>query len=484
MTAPINFLVGKKAIGISFVTQYVNLVIQFVSVMVLARIMSPSEIGTFSLAAMLMTMLHVFRDFGVTQYIIQERDLSREKIQSVMGVAILLALAVAVIMLALSVPVAKFYENHTLRDVFLVMSGSFAISPVGSVILGVLRRDGRLKAIFYIKTFSALCQVIVAIGLGLKGFGAVSLAWGNFAGILGFGLAASLFRPTGLPWFPRFYNMREILSFGSVSSAGSLANIAGTSAPELVIGKVMDAASVGYFSRATGLVQLFGNLITGALTPLVLPYFAQMRREGKSLDKPYLMSVTQLTAVAWPFYAVLILLAYPVTRALYGVQWDVSVPIARLLCIGGAIAAVGQFASQAMIGAGSVRSSTQCNLIVQPIRILAALAASSHGLLAMAAALVVAECIGLISTCWFLHRTIGVHPFELARACSKSALIMLCSAAVPVLVWFEGADSTTHIWLALVAGGGGALVGWVAGLILTRHPLANHVLPLMRLSNR
>lgn len=479
MATMTNTLTGRKAIGISFATQYVELGIQFVSVMVLARILSPSEIGTFSVAAMLMTMLHVFRDFGVIQYIIQERELDRDKLRAVMGVAILLALAVAGVMFLLSAPVARFYDNPALREVMLVMAASFAISPFGSVVLGVLRREGRLDAIFYVKTFAALCQVGVGIWLALAGHGALSLAWSNFAGILAFGLAGNLFRPAKLPWLPRFRNLGQVLSFGSVSSLGNLANIAGTSAPELIVGKVMNLAAVGYFSRATGLVQLFTRLIGSALTPLVLPYFAQVKRDGQSLDKPYLLAVSQLTAVAWPFLAVLLVLAYPVTHALYGAQWDASVPVARLLCVAGIIGAVGLFSSQAMVAAGQVRSATLCNLLVQPVRIAAVLASSAWGLEAVALALVVSECIGLVAVCVFLRRTIGVHPLALARACARSAVITACSLAVPLLVWLGGSDHTAQVWSALALGGLGAALGWLGGLVLTRHPLGDHVLPLL-----
>lgn len=474
-------LTGRKAIGLSFATQYVELGIQFVSVMVLARILSPSDIGTFSIAAMLMTMLHVFRDFGVISYLIQERELGREKLQAVMGVAILLALAVAAVLAALSVPVAHFYDNPALRQVLLVMSASFAISPFGSVVLGMLRREGRLDAIFYIKVFSALCHVAVAVSMALAGYGALSLAWANFAGILAFGVAGNLFRPAGLPWLPRFRNIGTILSFGSISSLGNLAGIAGTSAPELIVGKVMNMAAVGYFSRATGLVQLFTRLISNALTPLVLPYFSQVRRDNQPLDKPYLLAVSQLTAVAWPFLSVLLVLAYPVTHALYGAQWDASVPVARLLCVAGMVAAVGLFASQAMVAAGQVRSATLCNLLVQPVRIVAVLVCSAWGLEAVAMALVVSECIGLLAVCWFLRRTIGVHPRALARACAGSAVIAACSLAAPLLVWLNGSDHSERVWSALFLGGAGATLGWLAGLVLTRHPLGKHVLPLLKL---
>lgn len=479
MTTPLN---GRKAVGISFATQYVEMGIQFVSVMVLARILSPSEVGTFSVAATLTMMLHAFRDFGVTQYVIQERELTREKLQAVMGVAIMLALAVAAVLAALSGPAAQFYDNPALHQVMLVMSGSFAISPFGSVMLGVLRRNNRLEAIFCVKTMSALCHIGVAVTMGLSGYGALSLAWANFAGVLAFGVAANLFRPSNFPWTPRFRNIGAILSFGSVSSLGNLASIAGTSAPELIVGKMMDMAAVGYFSRSNGLVQLFTRLIGNALTPLVLPHFAQVRREGKPLVASYLMAVSQLTAVAWPFLAVLLLLAYPTTHALYGPRWEASVPVTQVLCVASAIAAASLFSSQAMVAAGHVRSATLCTVLVQPVRIVAVLAFSTQGLLAVAFALVISECIAAAGVCWFLRHTLGVRPLALARACAPSALITLCSVAVPFLLWLNGANSTPHVWSTLALGGLGAALGWLGGLMLTRHPLGAHVLPLLRLA--
>jgi O-antigen/teichoic acid export membrane protein len=473
---------GRKDIGLSFATQYVDMGIQFASVMILARILSPSEIGTFSLAAMLMAMLHMFRDFGVSQYVIQARELSFAKLQSTMGVAILLALGAGAALFALSGPVSRFYANADLREVMMVMSASFVISPFGAVTASVLRRQNQLTAMFFVRTIGALCQVGVAVTLALHGAGAISLAWGNFAGILAFGVVASVLRPAGMPWMPRFRNMGAILSFGSVSSLGNLAGLAGTNMPELIVGKVMNMAAVGYFSRATGLVQLFSYLITNALTPLTLPYFAQVRRDGRPLAEPYLQAVSQLTALAWPFFCVLLVLAYPVTRTLYGAQWDASVPVARLLCLSSAIAAVGLFANQAMVAAGHVRSSTMCSLIVQPVRILGVLAAAAYGLLAIGAVLLLVELVALGLTSWFLHRTIGVRAGQIARACIKSAAISACAVAVPLLVWWAGGDHSAHTLGSLLTGGLGATLGWIGGLALTRHPLAAHVLPLLGLA--
>jgi peptidoglycan/xylan/chitin deacetylase (PgdA/CDA1 family) len=283
-------------------------------------------------------------------------------------------------------------------------------------------------------------------------------------------------------WIPRFHDIRAILSFGSISSLGNLANMAGTSAPDLIMGKVLNMAAVGYYSRATGLVQLFARLISGALTPLVLPYFSQVQREGKPLTRPYLMAVEHLTALAWPFFACLLVLAYPIVRALYGATWDASVPVARLLCLASSLSALTLFAPQAMVASGGLRSSTLCNLFVQPIRIIAVLVSAPKGMVAVAGSIVVAEAIALMINSFFLYRVVGVRSREVLRACTRSLLITAASVAGPIAVLIACGDAPSSSWPPLLAGVASATTGWLAALWLTRHPLGAHVLPMIGLT--
>lgn len=466
---------SRTSVGIAFATQYLEMAIQFAAVMVLARVLTPADTGTYTIAAFLMTLLHVFRDFGVVQYVIQTHELSREKIQNAMGVAILLALLVAGTLLSISGIVARFYGNPDIEQVLWVMSASFAVSPFGSVLLAIMRRENLLQKIFYIRMASAVCHVTVAISLAMLGYGALSLAWANFAGILAFGIVANLLRPPGLPFGPRFSHMRSILSFGGISSLGNAATMAGTNLPDMVIGKVMNMAAVGYFSRANGLVLLFSRLISGALTPLVLPYFAQLRRSGDDLRPSYLLAVQQLTAVAWPFFAGLALLAYPMVHVLYGAQWDASVPLVRLLCVAGAIAAVALFSTQVMVANGQVRFSTMSTLLSQPVRVVLVLVAATDGLNAVASVLIAAECWALGVSTWFLRRSIGLPPASLLRACVKSVLITLCSAVGPALVVANWHETPGHAAPVLMSGIAAAAVGWIGSIMLLRHPLHEHL---------
>jgi len=464
----------KRSLGIAFLTQYAELVIQFVGLMILARIITSEQVGIYSVAAFLMALLHVFRDFGVAKYIIQVDTLSEQKIRSAFGVAIILAWTVALVLFSLSGVLARFYDEPQIQHILWVMSASFAITPVGSVLGALFRREMQLKRLAVVRVGSTVGHVLVSLSLAWLGYGAMSLAWANFASIVLFGILAAVLRPRGVPLTPSFRQLKEILSFGSIASLGSVAGVAGANSSDVIIGKAISLAATGYFSRGNGLVQMFKTLVSGAIVPLVLPYFAQLRREQRDMQLPYRAAIAHLTGFAWPFFTVMALLALPMVRTLYGDNWDVSVPIVRILCLASAISTLATFAGEVMIAYGHIRVVTKLQLLTQPVRVLAVLGGSFYGLEAIAGALVVAEAIALAATSHFLFVCNGVRFRSVLGATAKSALLTICSALGPALVvlsWPAG----YHEWLELLAGGGAALSGWLAAVIWTGHPIKQHL---------
>lgn len=464
----------KRSLGIAFMTQYAELVIQFVGLMILARIITSEEVGIYSVAAFLMAVLHVFRDFGVAKYIIQTDTLEPAKIRSAMGVAIILALAVALVLLAFSGTLADFYDEPQIQSILIVMSASFAVTPVGSVVGAIFRRNMQLKRLAAVRVSSVIIHVVVSIVLAWLGYGAMSLAWANFASIVSYGLIAAALRGGGVPLMPSFKNTKAILSFGSISSLGSVANVAGTNSPDVIIGKAISLAATGYFSRGNGLVQMFKTLVSGAIVPLVLPYFSQLRREQKDMIAPYRLAIAHLSGFAWPFYAVMALLALPTVRTLYGNNWDVSVPVVQILCAAGAISTLSTFAGEVMIAYGHIKVVTKLHLLNQPVRIAAVLVGSMYGLKEIALGLVLAECVALATTSFYLYRTNGVRFGGVMSATIKSALLTACSVIGPALVLLVWPPDE-HEWLQLMVGGAGALCGWLCAVIWSGHPIRQHL---------
>lgn len=60
----------RKSALLVFAENSSTLIIQFLSTLILARLLTPVQIGIFSAAAVAVSLAHTVRDFGVGQYII------------------------------------------------------------------------------------------------------------------------------------------------------------------------------------------------------------------------------------------------------------------------------------------------------------------------------------------------------------------------------------------------------------------------------
>jgi O-antigen/teichoic acid export membrane protein len=465
----------RNSLLLSFASRYTVLVIRLGSTVIIARLLTPEDIGIFSVGVVLVGLAHRLRDFGVGQYVIQERELSPERIRTAFGVTLLLAWGLAVVLFLVSGPVAEFYREEGVRQVMLVLALTFVLLPFGSVVVAMLNRAMNFAAIYRIRTASAAAHALAAIALAAFGFGFMSLAWAALVGVAVTILVANLHRPAGMPLLPSLGEWRRVASFGGMASVATFAKEIGTGAPDLIIGKALNMASVGLFGRAMGLIQLFEQLVLMGIKPVVLPHFSAEHRAGAPVRDLYLRSVALVSGLAWPFFAVLALLAYPTIRILYGPQWDAAVPVAQVLCVYGAVSALFYFSGQVFVALGAVRKHMMQQLILQPIVIVLVLIAAPHGLEAVGYALGVGALVGFLLTYRLLRRVIDVRLADFVVATRASLGVTLTSVFVPAWVVLSLPIGPDHLWLPFLLGAAGAGLGWLIGVHLFGHPLKTEV---------
>ena len=80
----------RKSLMFSFIDKYSVLAINFIMTAVVSRLLAPSEVGVFMVAAGLVMMTEAFRDFGVSVYLIQERDLTKQGVRTAFTVGLIL----------------------------------------------------------------------------------------------------------------------------------------------------------------------------------------------------------------------------------------------------------------------------------------------------------------------------------------------------------------------------------------------------------
>ncbi|MFZ5512294.1 MAG: lipopolysaccharide biosynthesis protein [Pseudomonadota bacterium] len=463
----------RRSIALSFLENYTTLFISFVSSVIIARILTPHDIGVFSIGIAIVGMAHMLRDFGIGQYLIQEKELTPEGIQAAFSLTLVIAWALALVIFLAGGPVSRLYESSEVWNVMSVLSVNFLLIPFGSVTMAVLRRQMDFLRLYWIKTSAALAHAGVAIGLAFLGYGYLSLALASTSGILATVVVCALVRPRGLPWKPGFSGLKHVLRFGSYVTGGRLATELGNAFPELVIGKAIDIPSVGIFGRAMGLIDLFNRAFVNAVWSVMLPHFADVARKEGSLKESFLQSVRLTTAVAWPFFTFMGLMAFPLVRALYGDQWDASVPLVRILCVWGGLGAMFFGYSQLVTAMGLPRILAQVEVLGAVLKTAFIAATVFFGLVWVAVGLILWRLVMNYVMFRNLAKLVALQARELFRALGKSAALSAATAAGPLfaLLVLGGGNVFFQVLLALPL----AVLGWLAAAFGLKHELAGEI---------
>jgi len=419
--------------------------------------------------------MHTLREFGVTHYLIQEREVDQTKIRTAFTMTLGLSWLFAAILFAISGLAADFYQEPGVEQVVWVMALNFLVIPFGSPILALLRREMQFGRLSAIQLASNVVNAGVAITLALLGHGFMSLAWASLATVITTSLLALSSRPRTFLLRPSLKEWRSIAGFGAYACINALATDLRQTSPDLVMGRLLGFEAVGLYSRAVGLLAIFNKVILEALYPVMLPALAEKARRGEDLRDAFLRSYEYMAVLYWPFLTFLAFLAEPVIMVLLGDQWLAAAPIIRILCIAYAIGSPGYMAQTLLIAMGRMRDLLVLNLLVLPPMITALVIGSMFSLETVAWLLVVAHSISITITMRFVEKLLRVRVSDVLLTSGKSLLVAALTSAVPLFtaLWPEMMPQSSLL-LLLVVGPLTAAV-WLAAVVAARHSIAGEM---------
>jgi O-antigen/teichoic acid export membrane protein len=465
----------RHALLWSFAERYASLVITIGSTMLLSRLLTPTQVGIYSLCAAITTVAGILRDFGVSEYLIQEKDLHRDKIRAAFGVALIIAWSIALLIFCIREPAARFYGEPGVAQVLGVLVLHFLILPITSPAFALMNREMAFRNIFMLQLICNATQALVSVVLAYRGHGYMALAWGPIANVAMQSAILTWMRPAHSFVMPGLKEARTVLRFGSMFVASRVIEVLARNVHEPIIAKKFDFAAVGLFSRAWGLIDLFHNNVAAAVVRVATPAFAAEHRAGGALADSFARATTIFTCISWPFFALVALTAEEIIRLMFGTQWLAAAPLASILALTAIPTGLYALVPQMMSATGHVKRRLQVTLWSAPLHIGGVFVASHFGLRAVAAVWLFSNMITLLLYLGHLHKALQVTPRVLFRPCLDSAWVTLCSASLQVLgvLACRWADMPAIITLAV-----GVLLGtlgwwWAAGRV--SHPARQEV---------
>ena len=450
------------------------MVINFATSIVLARLLTPAEIGIFSVAFVFAGLLRTIRELGIGAYIVQEPDLTEERLRSAFGVAIFVSLLTAGAVAVLAPFVGTFYRESGITSVLLVVAATFVLAPLGSTTLALLRRDMRFKEISIAELFATVIQSIAGVALAWLGFSYMSLAWSSLIGIIASVLIAMYYRPASTPWLPGFAEWRRVWSFCRFASASSLIGNMNGAASDLVLGRMLNMESVALFNRAQSLADLIGPILFRAINAVSLPYFVKAKKDGDDLGELYFRSSALMAAISLPTYCVLGLLAKPIVQLLYGAPWVGSIPILQILCFAAVIRAPIALSTQILTAIGQVKRLFVLDCQALVVKVALAIAAAPFGLQMVAWSFCLSSLLLTLQRVHVTATVLKTRRIDAWRAVATSFLPSALASVGPLAL----IQTDLSPLVLLPVAGLLAAVGWLAGALIQPGHIKDEILRL------
>lgn len=462
----------RSALFYSFGTRYASLVIQFVATVVIARLLSPTELGIYSVGAAVIMIAHTFRDFGTSSYVIQEKELTAERLRTAFTLTIIVAWLIAVVLFVASAPLARFYAEPGVGEVLRVMALNFALIPFGSITLALLRREMNFRSIMFINLASTFVHSGASILFSSLGLSFISLAWAAVLGTATTVIGALMVNRSWVMAWPSLSERRHVLGFSVRSSVSSIASEAGHASPDIILGRVLGMEATGIFGRAMGYVQLFERLLQDVLRSVMLPYLSEEIRSGSDLRATLNRALENIASVSWFLIGLTAVLAEPGIRLLFGSQWGEAALIAQVLAVAMAIRCIAPSLASGFVANGQIDVLMKVSVISVAAKVFLLILLSPYGLLWAAIGFALAELIMLLIMLSMAHRK-GMFTWgDYARVSGRtlpSTLVGLIPAALVVASEIPRNTFIERLALILIAGTA-SLIGWLLVLWLFNAP--------------
>ncbi len=311
--------------------------IQLVYGMLLARLITPAEMGIVGLTSIFFAIATQLASAGFGSALIRKLDRTEADCSTMFWFNVGMSFLASFLLFLLAPWFADFYNQEEL--VWLTRASAFNmfLSSIAGVhwTLYQCRRDFKTPAI--VNCITTLAGMPVCLILAWLGWGVWALMWQSiFTTLLSFCIIWSI-----SPWKPRMIFSKEsffsLFGFGSKLALAGIIHVLYVNGRTFIIGKFYSAAQLGLYNRGSAVAHLAPDLINNTLSGVMYPVLATLQDDNERLKAAYRKYVRIPTLlVAWSTM-ILISMATPAVDVMYGKDWLPCVPFLQIIAIGWAV---------------------------------------------------------------------------------------------------------------------------------------------------
>ncbi len=375
-----------QGVALSLLAQCVRFALQFLSQILLARLLVPADFGLVAMAVPVLTLAQIIGELGLAQAVIQRPALTGADMSLLFWLSILANAGMALLMLATAPAVALFYAEPRLTAVLDAFAGLLVLNGIAAQHMALMARHMQFARMAIIDVACLLAAVTAAIVSALEGLGYWSLVAMQASNIAVIALLASMlsgWRPS-LP--ARAGGVRSMLAFGAHLTGYNLVNYAGSNLDSVLIGAVSGSVQLGFYDRSMKLIVTPLWQLSMPLARVATGLLSRLQAAPAEYRRAYLAMLRGLLVATAPGFACGALMAGTLIPALLGPQWVDAAPVVALLCISAILVPFGISASWLFVSQARVQAQLKWACVRTGFSLAALVTGLHWGVIGVAAA--------------------------------------------------------------------------------------------------
>jgi len=315
-----------KAAKWSGITEFITKIIQPVTNMILARILSPEAFGLMAVITMVISFANLFSESGFVKFLIQHEFESEKEKEESAQVVFWTNLGVSA-GLWMIIGIFRNYIagvlGHPNLSMAIVAAGSCVpLTSVTAVQTALYQRNFNFKILFLARITGAFIPVFVTIPLALLGFHYWALIIGTICGNLWNALILTVKSQWKIRFFYRYSLLKKMMGFSAWSWIDALSVWITAWIDVAVIGNAYNDYYLGLYTNSINNVNAFLNVITAATGPILLSALSRLQNNENEYRRVFFHFQGLVSLLLIPMGTGLFLFRDLATRILFGSQWE------------------------------------------------------------------------------------------------------------------------------------------------------------------
>lgn len=299
---------------------------------ILARLIDPSIYGTIALVTVIITILQVFLDCGLSTALIQKKEVDDVDFSSVFYFNIVFGGILYVLLFSVAPIIARFYSAPNLASVIRVFGIELIVFSLKSVQQAYVSKKMVFKKFFFATLGGTICAAVVGITLAFCGYGVWALVIQHLINTL----IDTLLLWFMVKWRPKKVfsvgRLKILISYGWKLLVSGLLDTAFNSIRQLIIGKMYLSSDLAFYNQGKKYPEALVSNVNASIDSVLLPTMSKVQDEINVVKHMTSRAIKTSTYIIMPIMMGIAVCAKPLVALILTEKWLPCVPYMRVFC--------------------------------------------------------------------------------------------------------------------------------------------------------